>query len=113
MFRPTSINDSEGKPLFLTSSTESAERHHVVGFGMQDDRAGLHRRRRSPSLPRRAEQHQRRCPRVDVHRHGTAPAGADDDIGLMPVEFGLGDADGGIEIVVGQGRIQDLRGRGP
>ena len=26
----------------------------------------------------------------------------------MPVELGLGDADGGIEIVVGQGRIQDL-----
>ena len=45
---------------------------------------------------------------VDVHRHGTAPAGADNDIGMMLVELGLGDADGGIEIVVGQGRVQDF-----
>ena len=59
-------------------------------------------------LPRRAEQDQRRRTRIDVHRHGTAPAGSDDDIGLVPVELGLGDADGSIEIVVGQGRVQDF-----
>ena len=33
---------------------------------------------------------------------------ANDDIGLMPVKLGLGDTDGGIEIVVGQGRIENL-----
>ena len=27
---------------------------------------------------------------------------------MMAVELGLGDADGGIEIVVGQGRVQDF-----
>ena len=50
----------------------------------------------------------RRRTRIDVHGHGTAPAGTDNDIGLVLVELGLGDADGRIEIVVGQGRVQDL-----
>ena len=35
------------------------------------------------------------------------PRLTDDDIGQVPVELGLGDADGLIEIVVGQFRIQD------
>ena len=45
---------------------------------------------------------------VYIHCHGPASAGADDDIGPMPVELGLGNADGGIEIVVGRGRVQDF-----
>ena len=49
-----------------------------------------------------------RCSSPRHHHAGTA----DDDIGLMPVELGLGDADGGIEVVVGEGGIEDGRGRG-
>ena len=37
-----------------------------------------------------------------------AKAGTDHDIELVLVELGLGNADGGIKIVVGQGRIQDF-----
>ena len=44
---------------------------------------------------------------VDVHGYGP-PAGTDNDIGPVLVELGLGDADGSIEIVVGQGRVQDF-----
>ncbi len=36
------------------------------------------------------------------------PAGADDDIGMVLIEFDLGDVNGTVEIIVGQGRIQDL-----
>ena len=32
----------------------------------------------------------------------------DDDIRLMVVELGLGDAGGGVEVVVGQARVQDF-----
>jgi len=43
---------------------------------------------------------------LSPNRHGTTPAGTDHDIGMMLIELGLGDADGGIEIIVGQGRVQ-------
>ena len=33
---------------------------------------------------------------------------ADDDIGMMVIIFGLGDADGGIEVVIGQWGIEDF-----
>ena len=105
---PTTIRADSGRPLLRRSSSAVGKRHHVVGLGMQDDRAGLDRPGRTPSLPGRAEQDQRRRTDVDVHGDGTAPAGTDNDIGLMPVELGLGDADGGVEIVVGQGRVQDF-----
>ena len=69
---------------------------------------GLTVRAAPKSLPGRAEQHQRRRTAVDIHGHGPAPAGTDDDIRAVPVELGLGDANGGVEIVVGQGRVQDF-----
>ena len=37
-----------------------------------------------------------------------AKAGTDHDIELVLVELGLGNADGGIKIVVGQGQVQDF-----
>ena len=49
-----------------------------------------------------------RRPRVDVHRHGAATAGADHDIGIPLTLFGLGDADGLLEIVVGQVRVENF-----
>jgi hypothetical protein len=57
------------------------------GLAVQDHRAGFHRGRRSPPLPGRAKQHQRRFPGVDVHGHGTIPAGTDHDIGPVLVKF--------------------------
>ncbi len=40
--------------------------------------------------------------------HRPATAGANNDSGMMPVVFSLGNGNGGIEIIVGQGRVQDL-----
>ena len=84
------------------------ERHDIIGLGMEDDRARFHRRGRSPSFPRRTEKNKRRRTRVDVHRDGSTPAGTDHDIGPMPVELRLGESNGGVEIVVGQGGIEDF-----
>ena len=84
------------------------ERHHVVGPAVQDDGAGLHGRGRSPTLPRRAEQDEPCIAAVDVHRHGTAPARANDDLRAVLVELGLGDADSLGEVLVGQLRVDNL-----
>ena len=51
-------------------------------------------------LPRRAEQDEPGFAAVDVHRHGPAPRGADDHLGPVLVELGLGDADGLGEVLV-------------
>ena len=75
---------------------------------MQDHRARLHCCGRAPSLPGRAEEDEGRVASIDVQGDGPAPAGTNDHIGPMPVELGLGDADGGVEVVVRQGRVQDL-----
>jgi hypothetical protein len=37
--------------------------------------------------------HQRRVARLDVHGDSSSPTGTDDNIGIVMVEFGLGDAD--------------------
>ena len=50
------------------------EGHYLISLGMQDDRAGLRRPGRSPFLPGRAEQNQRRRTRIDVHGYGPTPA---------------------------------------
>ena len=76
-------------------------------FRLKNDRARSNLRRRTPSLPSRTQQHQRRRARVDVHRHGPTPTGTDHDIGPMPVKLRLGDANGRLELVVGQGGVQD------
>ena len=68
----------------------------------------LHRRGRSPSLPCGAEEDKGRVAAVDVHGDRTATGATDNDIGILPVELGLGDANGGVEIVVGEGWVQDL-----
>ena len=70
--------------------------------------SGLHRPGRAVLLPRRAEQDELRIAAVDVHGDGPAPARPDDDLGLVLVELGLGDADGLGEVVVGQRRVDDL-----
>ena len=104
---PTTIRADSGRPLLRTSSWLSAKGTTSSACECRITVPGLTVRRRSPSLPGRAEQHERRRARVDIHGHGPAPAGSDDDIGMVPVELGLGDADGLIEIVVGQGRVED------
>ena len=108
MFVPTSISDSEGKLAVPKSSSVSANgttssawecRMTVSGFTVV-------------AVPHRFQAGQSRTSgvdaRVDVHGDGPTPAGADHNIGMMPVELGLGDPDGFVEIIVGQGRIQDL-----
>jgi hypothetical protein len=47
-------------------------------------------------------------PAVDIQRHRPASGRADDHIRLVLVELGLDDADGRLEVVVGQGRVDDL-----
>ena len=59
-------------------------------------------------LPCRAEQDQWRVLGIDVHRHGPATGTSDHNIGPVLVILGLGDPDGSIEIVVGQGRLQNF-----
>ena len=85
---------------------------------MQDHHAGLHRPRRSPLVPRRAEQDEPSIAALDVHRNGPAPARSDDHMGLVLVELVLGDLDGllwelGIEdrvaVVLEKGRFDAAR----
>lgn len=45
---------------------------------------------------------------LDVHRHGTATAGADKDNGPVTIGFGLGGADSLVPVVIGEGRVDDL-----
>jgi hypothetical protein len=45
---------------------------------------------------------------VDVRGDGSTSAGADNHVGLPLIELGLGDAEVGVETVVGQGRVQNL-----
>ena len=42
---------------------------------------------------------------LDVHRHGTATAGADKDNGPVTIGFGLGGADSLVPVVIGEGTI--------
>ncbi len=72
---------------------------------MQDDRAELHLRRRTPSFPGGAQEDKRSVAHLDVHGHGSTPAGTDHNIGLVLVELGLGDADGETEIVIGENGV--------
>ena len=65
------------------------DRDHVVGFGMDDDRAGLHGRCGSPFLPCRAKQNQRGPLGVDIHGDCTAARRADHHIGVVLVDLGL------------------------
>jgi len=72
---------------------------------VQDHCAWLDHPDRSPSLPGGAEQNERRRAGCEVHRHSATPAGADDDIRVVPV--GLGDLDC-LEVLVRPGGIDDL-----
>ena len=81
------------------------DRDHVVSLGVQDGRAGLDGLGRAPAFPCRAEQDQRCRTRLDVHRHGTATAGADNDNRPVTIVFGLGGADSLVPVVIGEGRV--------
>jgi hypothetical protein len=83
------------------------ERDHVVCPAVQDHRAGLHRLRRPIFFPCRAKQDELGSAAVDVHRHGPASARSHDDLGLVLIELGLGDADGFRHVVVRELRIDD------
>ena len=82
--------------------------HGIVGFRMKDRGVRLPRRGCPPRLPRRAQKHQRSVAAVDVHGDSAATGTADDHIGLVLIVLSLGDPDGGIEVLVGQGWIQDF-----
>ena len=60
----------------------------------------LHCLDRSPFFPGRAQQHEIGVAAVDVHGNGTATGTSHDNIGLMPVELGLGGRKSGIEVIV-------------
>lgn len=85
-----------------------AEGDYVVSSAVQNHRVRLNRRGSAPSLPRWAKQDQRRVARVDVHGNGTAARRADDHVRVMPVVFGLGGADGRIEVVIIEARVDDF-----
>ncbi len=74
---------------------------------MQDDRVRLDGRGRSPFLPSGAKQDQRRVFCVDVDGDCAATRRADDDIGLVLIEFGLADANGYVEVVIWERRVND------
>ena len=100
--------DSKGRPLFFDQFQGISKRHHVIGLGMQNDRAELDGACRPKSFPGRAEKDKRRRTRVDVHGDGSTPTRSDYNIGMVPVELGLGNENGFVEILIGQSRIQDL-----
>ena len=75
---------------------------------MQNGRVPFNGRGRAPFSPCRAQENRRSVSRVDVHRHSAATGTADDDIGMLLIEFGLGDADGFVEVVVRKSRVDDL-----
>ena len=81
---------------------------HIVGPAVQDDRAPLHCRGGAPVLPSRAEENQRRLARAKVHGDCAATGGADDHVGLVLVVLGLSGADGGSEVVVIEGGVDDV-----
>src|SRR5262245_27104929 len=85
-----------------------AKWHHVVGPGVQDDRAGLHRPGSAVLPPGRAEKDEPGVPAVDVHGDGPALAGADDRLGPVPIILSLGDPDRLGEVFVRQFRVDDL-----
>ena len=69
---------------------------------------GFHSCGRAPSLPCRAQEHQRRVAAVDIDRHCAATGTTDYNIGLMLAELGLSDPQGGSEIVVGEMGVEDF-----
>lgn len=85
-----------------------SERHGLIGIGMQNDGVRLHGGRRAPYLPRRAQQHEGRGPGIDIHGDGPATGTAHHNIGLALLELGLGDPDGGVEVVGGKSGIEDV-----
>ena len=81
---------------------------HVVLARVKDGCLGHDGRGHAPSLPRGAKQDQRRVARFEVHGDGTAARRAHDDVRVMPDVFGLGGADGSIEVVVIESRVDDF-----
>ena len=84
------------------------KRNDLICSAVQDHGAGFDLRGRSPILPRRAKQHELGIAAVDVHGDRATTGTSHNDIGLMPVECGLGNVDRRFEIVIGQSRIDDL-----
>jgi hypothetical protein len=76
--------------------------------GMQDRRVRLGDTDRSPSLPRGTQKHKRNTIRSDCHSDCAASAGPDNHIGPVAIELVLRQPDGGIEVVIRQGRIDDF-----
>jgi hypothetical protein len=74
---------------------------------MQDGAVGPDGLRSTVLPPRRAEQHQGSFPSLKVHGECAASAAADDHVGLVLVELGLGDCEGGGEVVVRKSGVDD------
>ena len=75
---------------------------------MKNDRDGLDLLGLTVFLPGWAEQDQRRLAPGKIHGDGSASARSDDYIRLMEIELGLSGAKRNVEVVVVQGRIDDL-----
>src|SRR5579883_1020911 len=89
---PRTMRADSGRPLSL-SHQEPALRHgdHVIGLGVQDVIvSGLTGPGPVPPPPCRARESPRRRPRIEIHRHGTAPGGADEHLGMVPFVLRLG-----------------------
>jgi hypothetical protein len=111
-----------GKPVVVANDAQRRRRQpavpgqfltvgegdHVVSRRVQNDRVRLYLFGLPPPLTGRAEQYQRRPACFQVHGNSAAPAGAHDHVGMTPVALGLGNPHGSLEVVVGQGRVQDF-----
>ncbi len=99
---------SGGRPLLATSSSESANGITSSWRECRITEFGFERRGRAPILPCWAKQDERRVSAVDVHGDCTATGRTDDHIRLVLIVFGLSGADGQIEVVIVQCRVDDF-----
>ena len=75
---------------------------------MQDDRVRLDGSGRSIFLPRRAQKDEWYVIGLDVHSDCAATRASDNDIGIVLIEFGLGEAHGFIKIAIRESGIEDF-----
>jgi hypothetical protein len=82
-------------------------RNHIICPAVEDRGVGPNGLRRAVLPPRRAEKHEGSFPSLEVHCDCASTAAAYDHIGLMLVELGLSDGESGVEVVIGQGGVDD------
>ena len=103
---PFADSADSGKPLFLTSSSLSANGITSSDRECRITVPGLTGLGRAPSFPGRTEQDQRRVAGLKVHRHGSAARRADNHARSVPIKLGLRDANGLGKVLIRQSGVQ-------